>query len=59
MGQDFLKKKKKMMDLLYAGDLVLCGESLSEIMDKYGRWKNAAEGKILRVNVDKTKNICI
>ena len=24
-------------------------------MDKYGRWKNAVEGKGLRVNVDKTK----
>ena len=33
--------------LLYADDLVLCGESLYEFMDKYARWKNAVEGKSL------------
>ena len=43
--------------MLYADDLVLCGESLSEVMDKYGRWKNSVEGKDLRVNVDKTKGM--
>ena len=37
---------------LYA--VVLCGKSLSEVKEKYGRWKNAVEGKGLRVNVDKT-----
>ena len=26
-------------------------------MDKYGRWKNAVEGKSLRVNVNKTKGM--
>ena len=36
-----------LMELLYADDLVLCGESLNEVMDKYGRWKNAVEGKDL------------
>ena len=41
--------------LLYAGNLLLCGDSLNEVMDKYGRWKNVVEGKGLRVNVDKTK----
>ena len=46
-----------LMELLYADDLVLCGESFNEVMDKYGRWKNAVEGKILRVNVHKTKGI--
>ena len=46
-----------LMELLYADDLVLCGESLHEVMDKYGLWKNAAEGKSLRTNVDKTKGI--
>ena len=46
-----------LMELLYANDLVLCGESLSEVMDKYGRWKNAVERKGLRVNLDKTKGI--
>ena len=46
-----------LMELLYANDLVLCGESLNEVIDKYGRWKNAVEGKGPRVNVDKTKVI--
>ena len=46
-----------LMDLLYADDLVLFGESLNEVMDKYGRWKNAVEGKGMRVNVDKTKGM--
>ena len=46
-----------LMKLLYADNLVLCGESLNEVMDKYGRWKNAVERKGLRVNVDKTKGM--
>ena len=28
------------------------GESLNEVMGKYGRWKNAVEGKGLRMNVE-------
>ena len=44
-----------LMELLHADDFVFCGESLNEVMDKYGRWKNAVKGKGLRVNVDKTK----
>ena len=44
-----------LMELLYADDLVLCGESLNEVIDKYGRWKNAVEENDLKVNVDKTK----
>ena len=31
------------VELLYAKDLVLCWESLNEVMGKYGRWKNAVE----------------
>ena len=46
-----------LMELLYAHDLVLCGELLNEVMDKYGRWKNAVEAKRQRVNVDKTKGM--
>ena len=42
-----------LMELLYADDLVLCGESLNDVMDKYKGWKNAMEGKGLRVNVDR------
>ena len=36
---------------------VLCGESLNEVTDKYGRWKNTVEGKGLRANVNKMKGI--
>ena len=46
-----------LMELLYADDLVLCGESLNELMNDYGRWKNAMEGKGMRVNVDKMKGM--
>ena len=46
-----------LMGLLYADDLVLFGESLNDVMDKYKRWKNVVEGKGLRVNVDKTKGM--
>ena len=35
-----------LIELLYADDLVLCGESLNEVMHKYGRWKNAVEGRV-------------
>ena len=45
------------IELLHAEDLVLCGESLDEVMDKYGQWKNAVEGKGLGVNVGKTKGM--
>ena len=45
------------MELLYADDLVLCWESLNEVMDKYGRLKNAVERKGLEVNVDRTKGM--
>ena len=46
-----------LMDLLYADYLVLGGESLNEVMDKYKRWKNAVQGTGLRVNVNKTKGM--
>ena len=50
-------RDESLMELLYADDLVLCGELLIDVMDKYKRWKNAVEGKGLRVNVDKTKGM--
>ena len=42
---------------MYANDLVLSGESLNKVMGKYGRWKNAVEGKGLKMHVDKTKGM--
>ena len=50
-------RDRSLMKLLYADDLVLCGESLNDIMGKYKRWKNAVEGKGLRVSVDKAKGM--
>ena len=46
-----------LMELLYADNIALRGESLNEVLDKYVRWKNSKEGKGLRVNVDKTKGM--
>ena len=46
-----------LMELLYVEDIVLCGESLNEVINKYGRWKNAVEEKSVRVRVDKTKGM--
>ena len=46
-----------LMELLYADDLALCGESLNEVMNKYVKWTIAVEGKGLRMNVDNTKGI--
>ena len=46
-----------LMELLYAGNLFLCGESLNQVIDKYGRWKNAVEGKGLRMIVDDAKGM--
>ena len=46
-----------LMELLYADNLVLCGESLNEVMDRYGKWENAAEEKGLRMTVDNTKGM--
>ena len=37
---------------LHAENVALCGEPLNEIMEKYERCKNAAEGKGLGVNFD-------
>ena len=50
-------RDSSLMELLYADDLVLCWESLNEVMDKYGRRKNSVEGKGLRVNVVKKKGM--
>ena len=43
--------------VVVADDLVLCREVLNEVMDKHGKWKNAVEGKGLRVNVDQTEGM--
>ena len=42
-------------ELLYADDLVIIAETLSELMEKFRVWKGNIESKGLRVNVGKTK----
>ena len=38
-------KDGSLMELLYADNLVLCGELLNAVIKKYGRLKNAVKGK--------------
>ena len=33
----------------YGVDLILCGESVEEAMEKYGNWKEPVKGKGVRV----------
>ena len=42
-------------ELLYADDLALISETLSELKLKLERWKKALEAKRLQVNLKKTK----
>ena len=42
-------------ELLYADDLVIIAETLSELLEKFQTWKANLECKGLRVNVGKTK----
>ena len=44
-----------LLELLYPDDLVLCGESVKEVMGKYEKWKEALGERFLCVNVGKTK----
>ena len=46
-----------LVELLCADDLVLCSESLDEVMNQYRRWKNAVKRKSLRMNIDKIKGM--
>ena len=42
-------------ELLYADDLVITAETVSELLEKFRVWKANLEYKGLRVNVGKTK----
>ena len=46
-----------LVDLLYADNIALCGESLNEVFGKCERWKNAVERKGLKLNIDKTEDM--
>ena len=54
----FYARDVSLTEFLYTGNLILCGESLDEVMGKYGQWENAVEGKgVLRVSVGKAKGM--
>ena len=42
-------------EMLYADDLVIIAESLEELDTQYAAWKHCMEGKVLRMNLGKTK----
>lgn len=45
-------------EFLYADDLVLIGESWTEVEERYAKWKIALKEKGLKINVSKTKAFC-
>ena len=47
--------EKGSKSFLYADDIVLLRESWEEVGNRYREWKEALEGKRLKVNVQKTK----
>ena len=42
-------------ELLYADDLVVIGDDLAGLQQRFGAWKSGMEARGLRVNVDKAK----
>ena len=48
-------RRNDIMELLYADDIALPGETVEEVLAKYHDWKTAMERKGLKVNVGKTK----
>ena len=48
-------RKSALYELLYADDLVLMAETMGELEAQFIRWKEAFEGKGLKVNLGKTK----
>ena len=44
-----------MREMLYADDLVLTGEMMGELREKFWKWKEAFESEGLKVNLGKTK----
>ena len=48
-------RKGWMKQILYADDLVLMGETMEELREKFDEWREAFESKGMRVNLGKTK----
>ena len=48
-------RKGWMMQILYADDMVLMGETMEELRENFDEWREAFESKGMRVNLGKTK----
>ena len=46
-----------MSEMLYADDLLLTSEMMEGLREKFWKWKEVFERKVLKVNVGKTKVI--
>ena len=44
-----------MKQILYAGNLVLMGETMEEMRENFDEWKEVFESKGMRVNLGETK----
>jgi len=42
-------------EILYADDLVLTSDSMKDLRKKFSKWKNALEGKGLKINIKKNE----
>ena len=42
-------------EILYADDLVLIGETMNDLKERFWKWKKALESKGLKINIKKTK----
>ena len=42
-------------EISYADDLVLMSESMGDLRERFQKWRNALEGKGLKVNVEKLR----
>ena len=48
-------RKGLLNEILYADDLVLMSESMGDLRERFQKWRNALEGKGLKVNVEKLR----
>ena len=49
------KARSGINEILYADDLVLIGETMDDLKEKFWKWKKALESKGLKINIRKTK----
>ena len=44
-----------MHEILYADDLVITSDSMEDLREKFGKWKDSLESKGMKINIGKTK----